>query len=313
MKSSSRLGTEWGLAPMVVGACLFLYSLGLAGCAMLPVAPTVEPAPTAAPGEALTAAAIPTGAAEPGDAAAAIRAAWASAAHASSFVADDKGQNNDCARCHSPLNWTPTSSADLPMQCTSCKFNVPKPKPVAEAEWKSVGCEVCHRTEDHVVRPEVAWLNSLVAQYQTDADPYEPVQMHTELCEKCHRDQGAVHARRDLGSGAHAGYECTNCHDAHSAKASCTAEGCHPDALTPAQPIAGHDKDHAAVACAACHDASGLKVAPVDGKAWMPFREAHMPGKTGAVPYVSHALQGKVDCARCHYNGNPWQLRADKG
>jgi len=312
-------------APLLaLAALLLLCGLALSGCALVPVPPAAEaPSPTKAQSGAATPVVAPTAAssgdattpgepAAPADAATLLHTAWQKSGHADSFVAESNGQNNECARCHSPWNWLPTLSADLPMNCTACKFNLPDPEPIPQAEWKSVGCEVCHRVEGEIVEPEPAWLNSLVAQFETATDPWEPVQSAAELCEKCHRDYGTQHAARDLGTSVHQGFDCIQCHDAHSAEASCIAAGCHPDTLQPATPIAGHDKDHANVTCVACHDASGSTVGPAEDKTWTPLRDASMPGQTGQVPYLSHNLQRTVDCARCHFAGNPWQLQADK-
>lgn len=66
------------------------------------------------------------------------------------------------------------------------------------------------------------------------------------------------------------------------------------------------------VSCIACHDASGLQVGPAADAKWAVFREGGMAGQAGPAPYLSHNLQRTVDCARCHYNGNPWQLKAGK-
>ncbi len=273
--------------------------VGLVLCAALvvacqaPVAPTPEP-PRPTP--------IPQ-ASSPGQSA--IRTAWEGSKHAQTFV---EGENNACARCHSPMNWTPTDPADMPATCASCKFTIKTPKPVAKSDWLSVACDVCHKVEDKTLTAQVAWLNAAIAQFDSSQSPYEAVKTPGELCEKCHTDSGSWHYRRDLGKSAHVGYACTKCHDAHSLKASCTS--CHANVLKPEKPIAGHDAAHANVHCVACHDASGLKVGPVEGKTtWLPIR-AEMPGgQTGAAPYLSHNLQRQVDCARCHYTGNPWNLK----
>ena len=285
MKACSR--------PLLLAGLLAIGAFAIA--CQAPVAPTKEP-PRPTP--------IPPASSPSGSP---IQVGWQGSKHANTFV---DGENNECARCHAPMNWTPTDPADMPATCATCKFTVKTPKPALKADWLSVSCDVCHKVEDKALKSEVAWLNATIAQYDSSQSPYESVKTPTELCEKCHRDAGAFRYKRDLGTSVHVGYACTKCHNSHSTLASCTAAGCHPDALKPAKPIAGHDAAHANVNCAACHDASGLKAGPVEGsKTWLTLRAGGPGGKSSTVPYVSHNLQRKVDCARCHFAGNTWGLK----
>ena len=276
--------------------CVSLALLALTAVAcQAPVAPGT---PTAAPTPVVASSPAQTG----------IQQAWAKSKHAATFVSDEQG-NNACARCHSPHNWTPTDPADMPATCASCKFTIKAPKPIAQAEWKSIPCETCHRVKDGVLTSQLAYLNTAISQFETSTDPYEDVKTPRQLCEKCHADSKGFMYRIDMGSGPHSTMDCTKCHDPHANTASCTSAGCHPDVLKPAKPVAGHDAAHAAVACSACHDASGLKVGPADGKKnWVTMRANAPGGKAGMQPYVSHNLQRAVDCARCHYAKNPWGL-----
>lgn len=278
-------------------ACLFLAAVLLGAC-QAPVAPTKEPPrPTPVPP-----------AATPGQPS--VQTAWQSSAHAATFV---EGDNNNCARCHAPMNWTPTDPADMPETCASCKFTIKTPKPIAKTDWQAVGCDVCHVVENKALTTKVAWLNAAVAQFDSSQSPYEPVKSADEVCNKCHADVRGMQYGRSMGTAAHASFGCTRCHDEHTLKAGCTAEGCHPNALTPQTPVPGHDAAHAAVSCGACHDASGLKAGPAEGsKTWTNFRATDSRGKAVATAYASHALQKKVDCARCHYAGNRWGLKSDK-
>ena len=59
---------------------------------------------------------------------AAIQAAWQSSPHADTFILDLNGQNNTCARCHAPINWSP-SMDELPESCFACKFELEAPPP----------------------------------------------------------------------------------------------------------------------------------------------------------------------------------------
>ena len=276
-----------------VRLCIFLGMSLLVASALLtacqePVAPTKE---AARPTPVLeTASPAQTG----------IQAAWQGSGHSKTFV---EGENNTCARCHSPMTWTPTDPADMPPTCASCKFTIKTPKPVQQADWQAVTCEVCHKVANGALTSEVVWLNAAIAQFDSSQTPYEAVATSSDLCRKCHADVGGLHYGRDLGTGAHSSFTCTKCHNAHSTKANCA--DCHQSLKA----VAGHDKEHAAVNCVACHDASALKVGPTqDKKTWLTFKPTDPRGKPGDTPYVSHNLQRQVDCARCHYAGNPWNL-----
>ena len=272
-----------------------LLAIALVSACQAPVAPTKEP-PRPTP--------IPP-AATPGQPS--VQSTWQGSAHAATFV---EGENNGCARCHSPMNWIPTDPADMPASCASCKFTIKAPKPVAKADWQSVTCEVCHVVQDKTLTTKVAWLNAAIAQFDSSQTPYESLTTPDELCAKCHADVGSMKYARDMGSAAHTSFGCTKCHDEHSLAASCTAAGCHPNALKPDKPIAGHDAAHANVSCGACHDASGLSAGPVGGsKSWSSFRPTDPRGKAVATAYASHALQKRVDCGKCHSVGNAWGLK----
>lgn len=291
-------------APLIVAGLLALLLITAACQAPAPL-PTPTPAPVIgqADGQAGGQQAAPE--------LVAARGLWKTSAHADSFVSGSD-PNSECARCHSPQNWTPTDVADIPATCTSCKFKMPEAKPIAKADWKSIDCDICHRVEKGALDQHPAWLNTLVSQFQTGVDPYENVAAAGDLCQKCHTNLKTYHYKRDLGSGPHSTKQCTDCHNIHSLKASCT-ETCHSNVGKTADKTPGHDAAHAAVNCVACHDASGLKVGPVDGgKTWLTFSPTDAHGKPGPVPYVSHNLQKKVDCARCHAAGNAWGLKPDK-
>lgn len=221
-----------------------------------------------------------------------IRALFQDNPHASTFVVDESGQNNTCARCHAPVNWTP-SMDDIPESCLTCKFEIKDPPAyIAEDQWEHIPCKVCHEEgKKGKVNPEIAWLE--IAQI----GEYAAVASSTEICMKCHAPIDLPeHSLIQLGS-VHADYDCTQCHDAHSSQASCSAAGCHDQVLDPALSIPGHDADHTNVDCFACHDGSGLEVGP--------------DPETGiwtVLAYKSHQIELAAPCEKCHFSGNPWEL-----
>lgn len=233
--------------------------------------------------------------------------AWQRSPHADTYGLG-KGPNTYCARCHAPRNWDPVAVIDPPPNCVSCKFDFETSSRLAvgnrlipESEWLDIGCEVCHQMTAGVANPEVAWLDPVTG-------TYEPVSSDIAVCEKCHADTETLRHARSIGSSAHIGYQCTDCHDAHSTTASCTAAGCHPDTLNPAIPTPGHDTAHRSVTCVACHDDAGLGVGPQADGVWVTWRTTELLGRETTTAYQSHTLQRPVSCVRCHFADNPWQL-----
>jgi hypothetical protein len=239
--------------------------------------------------------------------------AWHAGAHASTYDLG-KGPNTYCARCHSPGNYDPNAKVDLPPNCVSCKFAFESEVRIAvsnplipQADWKGIGCESCHWVKNGISEAEISWTN-------IQSGYHETVATATDLCEKCHTDTQTLRHKRDLKEGAHQGYTCTQCHDAHSTLAGCTSSACHPDVGTETEPVPGHDADHSAVTCVACHDAEGFDVGPMEDQGvWVTFRATELLGRTNVEPYQSHYLQLQVECTRCHYLDNPWNLSLVEG
>jgi hypothetical protein len=232
-----------------------------------------------------------------------ILASWEGSSHADTFVLDEAGNNNTCARCHAPFVWLPTMD-DVPETCFACKFELKDPPPlIPENDWVMIECIICHEVDKKGnVEPDYAWLE--IAQIEE----YAEVESSTDLCQKCHTAVEITgHAVPQLG-GAHADYVCTECHDAHDTTASCTASGCHEDVVEPAAPIAGHDEDHEVVGCVACHDSGEMEV-DLDEELgrWTTFT-LDPGGGEGKVPLISHNTVLSAPCDRCHYAGNPWDL-----
>lgn len=156
---------------------------------------------------------------------AAVWEAWQGSAHADTYDRE-KGPNTYCARCHSPTNWDYSAKIDPPPNCVSCKLpNETEPRIavnnslVPEEEWGDIGCEVCHQMNGRLAEPGYYW-------YDNATGYHEVVDSTTELCEKCHKDQGSfLHHQVKLGAEVHQGYTCTDCHDPHDSYASCG--NCH--------------------------------------------------------------------------------------
>lgn len=225
---------------------------------------------------------------------------WQNSAHANTFLVDDEGQNNTCAQCHAPIEWMPSMDT-IPETCFTCKFELEDPPPYIEEDaWQDIPCYVCHELDRHdEVQPEYTWL-SIAA-----IDEYEEVSSTTELCQKCHVTADPVEGHMVVNvSGVHQDQTCTDCHDAHNTQADCTT--CHNDLDFSASEIVGHDQDHAEIACFLCHD-GGQPAADqdVDSGEWLLIDPDLDPTIRVA---SSHNIVLESNCARCHYEDNPWQL-----
>jgi hypothetical protein len=232
---------------------------------------------------------------------------WQSSAHADSYVLSTAGKNDTCARCHSPVEWLP-GPEDIPESCLTCKFDVDIPDPViSEEDWEHVPCKTCHKVKDGEVEPEYVWLDIAVI------EEYIDVGSPSELCDKCHEvSEQPDHKPAITLSEDHVDLDCTECHDPHSTAVNCSGSDCHPDVLAADEPTAGHDEDHSIVTCLACHDADNLQIGPDEESGeWVTFIEVTRNGDGGLVPHSSHSIQLEVECERCHYTENPWDLSSD--
>jgi hypothetical protein len=190
-----------------------------------------------------------------------------------------------------------------------------------------VECDECHLIENGVVVDKVSQRNQ-------QTGPGEAVSGSISLCKQCHAEVSVGHA--------HMSFACIECHDPHKIETSCTDSGCHTNIPTvffelPATPTGGHPgsgasfcggtnchsvatavaktagsihgPEHARVTCEACHDASRFAAgpAPNDGT-WVLWPEAEPNGTIPAEFIRSHDIQSEVDCARCHFQDNPWGL-----
>ncbi len=113
-------------------------------------------------------------------------------------------------------------------------------------------------------------------------------------CEECHPNGMQLHDMETQRSG---NTDCLNCH--------IEMDNVAPDQTAPAY----HSKRHAAVDCVACHDASGMEVMQAENSAVLTtFRTIKSPSGVSTAAFVSHDIQTAVDCQRCHYAGNSFNL-----
>lgn len=189
----------------------------------------------------------------------------------------------------------------------------------------AVRCDACHQLQNGMATSDIAWWNPENGQY-------ERVENGNTLCLNCHTGY-------DNAKEVHASLTCLDCHDQHGITASCFScheqvknavvevpatpvdghpngnlafcegSGCHSVATQAAQvPFSVHGTSHANVTCEACHDADGLNVGPMDGNVWVVWLLEDYNGDALHTPFRSHNLQYTVDCNRCHFDNNPWDL-----
>ena len=181
-------------------------------------------------------------------------------------------------------------------------------------------CEKCHHDTD-----TLHYKVDLGTQVHVDfacIDCHEPHSTRASCGNTgCHDDVVAIMA---IYNPSHLGISdkavCVKCHtrgmDEHTmyVKEVGTDDclSCHSNLIDIPQTSAvqlGHTIYHQSVSCSACHDASGSLVEPEDGKdEWTNIRLFELLGRTNRVAFTSHNLQRNVDCRRCHYDGNPWDL-----
>jgi len=226
------------------------------------------------------------------------QAEWAQTAHADTFD-DGIGANTTCARCKSPLSWDPSApAADIALDCASCKRVPGEPRPdleggipVAQAEWRDIGCEICHEPVGDSYLTSVAYWNNAEQQY-------ESVENVQELCAHCHEGRhGFEVIEEQQASSVHNNWECTRCHGPHGEPATC--EDCHD--MLAGNAVQDHLR-HQTVNCTSWHDGGQLTITLDSDPAsqfyctYVPIRYAHT-----LTSWPSHHLQTEVDCRRCHH------------
>jgi hypothetical protein len=329
---------RWKLPLLVVFLTLFLLVFAACGTAATTEAPVVEStaAPTEVPPTEVPPTAVPPKPTEipptevPPPDYSEIMVKWEESSHGNTYDIG-KGPNTYCSRCHSPLNWDPESTTGPPPNCVTCKMptdeevrDAPTMAFVEEEDWANITCENCHELAENGAIEGIAWLNVIDGEYTEMATS-------AELCSKCHLTSAGVSVTGGtgvtheiyLGGSAHKEWaglknpevprpdDCSDCHDAHTQKPK-LCEDCHAEVLTSDTHIKGMNAMHTNVSCMACHDAEGLEVGPHPDEALggLFVTQVSSVGRAGPVTeYMkSHSPQWQVNCDRCHFTENPWEL-----
>lgn len=231
-----------------------------------------------------------------------IRALWHDGPHANTFILSEDNTNSSCARCHAPLNWTPTK-VDIPASWVERQIDpAPASLHISEKEWTHVDCEVCHSSQENQIDGKFAWLE--IAPLET----YAEMETTTQLCQKCHLESMHDSHQPLILKGSHGDFNCTDCHDPHSSSATCSSSTCHEPFAKECERIETHDKPHSEVTCVACHDGDEPEIEwNEEQQAWDTVRPSLANNPKDYEPYVSHNIMLAVDCDRCHAPGDhPW-------
>ncbi len=257
-----------------------------------------------------------------------------------------------CAKCHSPQDWDPDNNPSEIAGCAEAIVNFQDGlKGVGDTQlsnslnWNGVECKTCHLFDENgdPIKEIIFW--------NRETGNAERVSNNTDLCTKCHTKTNDVDNSVNLGENEfHSSLSCTACHDPHRTTASCTDSGCHADVSKDLEIIkylavdSDHETEsphscgagsqchalatqvveenqlphigvqHAFLTCAACHDGAEMEVGPVnENSVWTTFQTVEWNGLTVKRPKFSHVITTKVDCTRCHFEENPWELDADVG
>lgn len=227
------------------------------------------------------------------------------------LVPEEDWKNIDCLVCHKineeqetvQLGWLNTITgyhetvANTTELCEKCHLDnqtLRHKRMLGENAHVSFQCTDCH--DPHSLRANCKNCHSI----SLDATPTEaldhPPSRTNEDCILCHPNAWDEHDRTIQEAGND---DCGSCHVELV------------DQMKKAEMAQAHSILHANVSCVACHDASGLEVGLFEtNNILIPFRTTELLGRQNTKPYQSHALQRDVDCGRCHYSGNPWNLES---
>ena len=218
---------------------------------------------------------------------------------------------------------------------------------ISEADWKGINCEACHLIENETVVSDLTWYDTetgyhetlenstkLCEKCHTDTETLKyKIDMGTEnhvgfVCTNCHDPHNLTASCTQSGCHDTWGKTTPSAMPGHPSmgmgtSVSCAQEGCHSGTNFTDKPtqsatntVSWNHQDglHTAVTCIACHDASDLQVKFLEEeKIWVVIRITELLGRTSEEVYQSHAITRNVNCARCHYVGNPWELPESVG
>ena len=227
------------------------------------------------------------------------------------LVPEEEWENINCETCHQMTNgivqegicWRDVTSGYCETVASSTQL-----------------CGKCHRNTETLRHQRAIAEGGAHAELEC-VSCHNPHSLEAKNCRSCHQvEMQEVDMTGDMHAGVTSNDQCLECHpDAwagHNMKVKQSGSqdciNCHDDLVADMvlEPVMrGHNQVHEQVPCAVCHDASGMKVGQSEETGeWLLLRQTELLGRTSEEPYTSHAIQREVDCTRCHYPENPWDL-----
>lgn len=228
------------------------------------------------------------------------------------YVPVDDWRGIDCSSCHFQVNgkvsseiawWdastgyyeTLSSSTELCEKCHQDTETLRHRMTLDGVTHANFTCVNCHDPHTTNASCGSSGCHEQVVATIAIYNPLHTGITNNDACLVCHTDGMQLHSMQTNYTGVE---DCLSCH-ANRVQA--------PEVSYVA--TAGHTTYHKNIYCVACHDASGLQVGPVDNQQyWTTFRGTEFMGKVNTNPYYSHELQKQVDCTRCHFPENPWEI-----
>lgn len=228
-------------------------------------------------------------------------------------VSEEEWQHIGCAMCHRMENgvaepkpvWfdartgfyeTISSSTELCSKCHLDNETLRHARHLGEYAHRDFNCTDCHDAHSLSAGCSDGGCHTNIYFPHPGIRSEHRVQTDASECSECHNSVADIH----MNILEETPVNCMDCHG--------NIIGGHVSRAM----VLGHGEAHEKVSCVACHDAAGFDVNSTeeDGE-WIPYRTVQLLGRGSTEPYQSHNIQLEVDCTRCHYSENPWDLIDD--
>ena len=228
-------------------------------------------------------------------------------------ISEDEWQDIGCEVCHrmeegvadSEILWlnmrtnnyeTVTSATVLCEKCHADSETWQHGRHISDSVHADFTCTDCHDAHTTAASCTSAGCHTDFTTRYPELIPEHTDQVDDQECTECHSSVADIHMNK-LDETPVA---CLDCHEFQMGE------------YAQVRYQAAHSNIHTTVTCIACHDGSELEAGPMpDTEQWITFRTTSLLGQATTAPYQSHNVQNDVNCIRCHYLNNPWELPLD--